>query len=93
MFQLPLFGKHKNPRTNEPKNFLRGDPEGEDGKGRRERKKKEPEKPWTLKDRLIVVGVLLATVLLAGYFWFKGNNKLPEIKFQAPSFEEKIILE
>lgn len=98
MFQLPLF-KRKNPSNP----FGRGHAmtagqADKDGKPKRERRKKEPEKPWTLKDRLIVGGVLLGTMLLAGYFWYRGQGQVPvgtwlNFHFSWPSFEEKIILE
>lgn len=62
---------------------------------KRERKKKELPKPWTAKDRIIVIASLLATMLLGVYFWYKGQEKMPEFdfNFQIPQFEEKIILE
>ena len=88
MFQIPLFGK--------PKNLLKGAESGE--KLKRERRKKEPEKPWTYKERLIVGGVLIVCFLAGAYFWLRGNGQVPDISwlklhFSWPSFEEKIILE
>jgi len=71
----------------------------EDSRPKRERKKKEPQKPWTLRDRLVVGGVLLATFFLGAYFWYKGQGQIPtgawlHFNFSWPSFsfEEKIIL-
>lgn len=90
MFQLPIFKKQQT-RTKDEEAV-------DNAKPKRERRKKEPEKPWTLKDRLIVGGVLGATILLAVYFWFRGNGQVPDgtwlqLNFSWPSFEEKIILE
>ena len=49
---------------------------------RSKRQKKEALKPWTYKERLIVGGVLLATVGLCAYFYLRGhgvNIGLPNI--------------
>lgn len=41
-------------------------------------KKKEKPKPWSWRERALVLGILAATLLLSGYFWYKGNGrKLP----------------
>ncbi|MDO8503915.1 MAG: hypothetical protein Q7S60_04485 [bacterium] len=60
------------------------------------RKKKEVQKPWTYKERLVVAAILFVTLGLGLYFWYKGQGRLP----QFPSFNlggigfgETIILE
>lgn len=43
-------------------------------------KKKEKPKPWTWRERALVLGILAVTLLLSGYFWYKGNGgKLPSV--------------
>lgn len=60
------------------------------------RKKKEVQKPWTYKERLAVSAILVITIFLGIYFWYRGQGKLPNF----PSFNlggvglgETIILE
>lgn len=95
MFKLP-FGK----KPELPKNLLAKDRKPIDGENgsKRERKKKELPKPWTLKDRVIVAAALLLTFALGIYFWYKGQDQVPVgtwFNFKLPnfSFEEKIILQ
>ncbi len=94
MFQLPLPFFRKKDQV-DPKNLM--DKNGEE-KPKRERKKKEIEKPWGLQERLIVGGVLIVCFLAGAYFWFRGNGQVPDgswfrQNFSWPSFEQKIILE
>lgn len=44
-------------------------------KSRYKYKKKEKPKPWTWRERALVLGILTATLLLSGYFWYKGNGR------------------
>lgn len=59
------------------------------------RKKKEVQKPWTYKERLVVIAILLATLVLGLYFWYKGQGRLPNFQFNMGGFGlgETIILE
>ncbi len=59
------------------------------------RKKKEVQKPWTYKERLLVTTILLVTLVLGLYFWYKGQGKLPSFSFNLGGFGlgETIILE
>lgn len=95
MFGLP-FGK----RSEVPKNLLAksGKLAGGADDAKRERKKKEPPKPWTTKDRIIVALALFITFALGIYFWYKGQGQAPIgtwFNFKLPnfSFEEKIIIQ
>ena len=59
------------------------------------RKKKEVQKPWTYKERLAVGVILVATLILGVYFWYKGQGSLPQLQFNfgGIGFGETIILE
>ncbi|MBI2267848.1 MAG: hypothetical protein HYU80_00165 [Candidatus Blackburnbacteria bacterium] len=50
-------------------------------------RKKVTPKPWTYKDRLFVLGVLLGTLILGAYFWYKGQRTLPSFDFAKPGSE------
>lgn len=58
-------------------------------------KKKEKPKPWTHKERLLVGSFLTLTIFASLYFYFQGQGKLPELKFNFGGFgfNETIILE
>lgn len=58
-------------------------------------KKKEKPKPWTHKERFLVGLFLILTILLSLYFYYKGQNKLPEFKFNFGGFgiNETVVLE
>lgn len=61
------------------------------------KKKKVPPKPWTWKERAIIFCFLLLTLLLSGYFWYRGNGgrlpSLPQVDFGVFGFSETVILE
>lgn len=64
----------------------------------KKRKKKEPPKPWTKKERYLVLGVLLFTIITSGVLAMSAREwKLPgfpRISFPSSIFkEEKIVIE
>ena len=68
-------------------------------KKERRDKKKEGIIIWSFKERLLVTALLLLTVLLSLYFWYKGTGQLPKMNFAFPAisnpfnFSQTIILE
>lgn len=60
------------------------------------KKKKQKPVPWTWKERAIIFFFLLLTLLLSGYFWYRGNGgrlpSLPQVDFGVFGFSETVIL-
>lgn len=66
-FEKPSFGV-----SEEVKNLMKKPPKP---------KKDEQHRFWTLKERLIVGGILLITILGSLFFWYKGNGGKIEVNF------------
>jgi len=49
-------------------------------------KKDDLPQPWSHKERLLVVIILVITILGSIYFYYSGQGKTPEFNFSAPSF-------
>lgn len=65
VFDPPKFGM-----ADEVKNLLKKPP----------KKKGELPKFWTHKERVLVGAILVLTVLLSVYFWYKGQGAMPQLK-------------
>lgn len=63
--------------VDEVKNLMRKSPKPKDG---------EMPKFWSHKERLFVGIILAITVLGSVFFWYKGQDKMPEFNLSAPSF-------
>lgn len=69
-FEPPKFGV-----AQEVKNLLKAPPKS----------KKNNLVFWSRKERAIVGSILILSVLFSIYFWYKGNNQIPDI--QLPKIE------
>lgn len=69
-FEPPKFGV-----SDEVKNLLKKPPKA----------KRNELEFWSHKERLIVGSILVLSVLFSVYFWYKGNNQIPDI--QLPKLE------
>lgn len=49
-------------------------------------KKDELPQFWSHKERLLVGIILVVTILGSIYFWYQGQNKIPEFQLSVPSF-------
>jgi beta-lactamase class A len=67
-----------------------------DLKPENKRKRKEPPKPWGRPERLLVLGVLLFTVLVASFLALSARNwklpHLPKLSFSLPQFSSKTFI-
>lgn len=59
---------------------------------RRRKSKKEPEQKWTHKERLLILGLLVATIGLSAYLWYTSGTA-PNLDFSFFSFNETIVIE
>ncbi|MAG59180.1 hypothetical protein CMO96_00085 [Candidatus Woesebacteria bacterium] len=57
------------------------------------KKKDEPHKFWSHKERTLVGVIFAATILFSIYFWYKGQGKLPEVNVGGFGLNETVVVE